>query len=436
MYELKGFFEYPAYIDNTSDKVAVLGEISDNSLTYAKDKTVHTGSSSPNVVLISFHSVRDDLVVPVAGEYYTQSLKLGNYIFTQAEAGAITDNAAALRQMVLAEFAGVILEFKTGVMKTNGTKWMPEWVEYKVKTTDNEVNRCVIWLADESFAAQYDEYIIEVIQPLYPVDDFFKDPLVVKNALLAYNVVEKIEAAQEARAQYPYTHLRAFEFDYVNPAKTTERTPAKWLVLIYGEAGNNPDLIKEAIIKDILDQSTHTREEWETILPDLFISTEFIFTPLWKKYAVPNSDFRSGIYSPNFDPSADLRYVLRTARGTGYTDVWTRANYQTSVHIYKSVAFGVVGNPKNRGGITKFYTQFKDYVVAEVGSGDINRLSPETVEWMSIFDGLIKAAESMTPYTSVPRGISRMVRDTIVYASAFYKNVNYLVATKYSVDSI
>jgi hypothetical protein len=151
---------------------------------------------------------------------------------------------------------------------------------------------------------------------------------------------------------------------------------------------------------------------------------------------VPNSDFRSGIYSPVFDPNTDLKYVLRTARGPGYNATFVRANWQSSVNIYKSVAFGVVGNPQNRLGITKFYSMFKDYVVAEVGTGDINRVSPETMEWMMIFSELIKAAESMTPYTSVPRGISRMVRDTIVYASAYYKNVNYLVATKYSVDTI
>lgn len=436
MYELKGFFEYPAYIDNTADKVAVLGEISDNSLTYAKDKTILTGSSTPNVGLISFHSVRDDLVVPVEGVYYEQTMKLGNYIFLQAQAGTITNNPTALRQMIMAEFAGVVLDFKSGVMLTNGSVWMPEYIEVKLAAPGNEDNRVMIWLADDSFAAQYDGYIIEVIQPIYPVDDFFKDPLVVKQLLDSYNIVEKLEDAQARRAQYPYTHLRAFEFDYVNPADQTKRWSAKWLVIIYGEAGNNPDLIKDAIVKDILDQSTRPREDWETILPDLFMTTEFIFTPLWTKYSVPNADFRAGLYSPIFDPNADVRYVLRTARGPAYNDVFVRANYQSSVNIYKSLAFGVVGNPQNRNGVTKFYTKFPDYVVAEVGSGDSNRVSPETLEWMMLFSTLIKAAETMTRYTSVPRGISRMIRDGIVYASAFYKNVNYLVVTKTSVESI
>lgn len=432
MYELKGFYEYPAYINNAANQVAVLGEISDNSLTYAKDKTIHTGSSTPSVGLISFHSVRDETVVQVEGNYLDQTLKLGQYIFNQAQAGVIVNNPVALRQMVMAEFNGVLESFTTGVMKTNNFVWMPEWIEFKLVGAED--NRIIIWLADDSFAAQYDGYIIEIIQPILPVDDFFKDPLVVKQLLDSYNLVEKLEAAQATRAQYPYTHLRAFEFDYVNPANNAQRWPAKWLVIVYGEAGNNPDLIKDAIVKDILDQSARGREDWEVILPDLFLTTEFIFTPLWNKYSVPNAEFRAGIYSPVFDPNTDISLVLRTARGPAYNETYVRSNYQSSVNIYKSLAFGVIGNPQNRNGIRKLTQQYPEYIVTEIGTGDANRIDPETLEWMALFSKLIKSAETMTRYTSVPLGISRMTRDGVVYASAFFKNVNYLVTTKYSVD--
>lgn len=435
MYNLKGFFEYPALISNVPDKIAMFGEISDNSLTYAKDKTVHTDVSTPSVAFIAFHSVVDETPVEPAMTYVRPALQLGDYIYRQSIAGVINSNAATLRQLVLAEFTGVISTFSSGKMMYNGTLWMPEWVEFTV-VNPNETNTVHIWLADESFAGQYDQYVIEVIQPLYPVDDFFKDPLVVKDLLAGYDVVAKLEEAQERRAQYPSTYLRAFEFNYVNPRDVNQKFPAKWIVLIYGVAGNNPDIIKEAIVKDILSQTTHNRAEWETILPDLFRTTEFIFTPFWNKYSVPNADFRAGIYSPVYDPNVQLKYILRTARGSGYTDTYVRANYQTSVNIYKSIAFGVVGNPNNRDGIKKFTQKFPQYVVTEVGDADANRIDPDTLEWMAIFDKLLVAAEAMTAYTSVPSGVSRMTRDGMIYASAYYKNINYMVASKGSIDSI
>lgn len=434
MYILKGFYEYLPLVNNVRDQIAALGEISGNSLTYAKDKTVHTNTPQPNTTFISFHSVKDDIPVVVGASYTDTVLKLGEYIYKQAVAGVITDSVAQLRQMVLAEFAGIVLTFTTGKMINNGFLWMPEWVEYTVAGA--EQNRILIWLSDTSFAAQYDEYIIEIIHPVIPYDDFFKDPLVVKDLLANYSIVEKLDEVQSRREQYPYTYQQALQFDYVNPRDTTMRIPATWIAIIYGEAGNNPDLIKDKIVNDLLSNTTRPRGDWEAILPDLFMTTEFIFTPLWNQYAVPNASFRAGIYSPIFDPRQRLRLFRATALGPAYTSVFVDNNYEESVNIYKSVAFGVVGNPQNRGGITKFSLQFPDYLVTENDSADAQRISPITLEWMMLFSRLLVAAETMTQYTSVPKGVARMVRGNVIYASAFYKNTNYMVVSKGSVEAI
>lgn len=435
MYNLKGFYEYPKLISNVPDQIAVLGEISDNSLTYAKDKTIHTDASTPNTVIISFHSVVDEVPAEVPVLYSSTMLNIGEYIYDQAIAGVIRDNPTALRQMVMAEFTGVISSFKSGVMKTNGTIWMPEWIEVELVdvSTPNVVQ---IWLSDESFGAQYDQYVIEIIHPILPYDDFFKDPLVVKQLLDSYSIVEKLEEVQARRAKYPYTYQQALQFDYVNPRDTTMKFTATWIAIIYGEAGNNPDLIKDQIVKDLLEGSTHPRPDWEVILPDLFMTTEFIFTPLMVQYAVPNADFRAGIYSPIFDPRKRAALFRATANGPAYTPVYVDNNYEESVNIYKSVAFGVIGNPQNRNGIRHFSVKFKDYIVAETTSADAQRLDPLTLEWMMLFSKLLVAAETMTRYTSVPQGIARMVRNNVVYASAYFKNVNYLVATKASVEAL
>lgn len=434
MYILKGFYEYLPLVNNRQEEVALLGEISGNSLTYAKDKSVLSSPTQPNTTFIAFHSVRDDIVTEVNGTYADAILKLGEFIYTQSLAGTITNNPAQLRQMVLAEFSNIILSFSSGKMLNNGSMWMPEWVEITVSS--EEANRINIWLADESFQAQYDEYIIEIIHPVIPYDDFFKDPLIVKELLANYSIIEKLEEVQERRAQYPYTYQQAFQFEYVNPRDTTMRIPATWIAIIYGEAGNNPDLIKDQIVKDLLSNTTHPRGDWEAILPDLFMTTEFIFTPLWNQYSVPNATFLTGLYSPIIDPRKNLSLFRATANGPAYTPVYVDNNYELSVNIYKSLAFGVIGNPQNRKGITKFSQQFKDYVVTETDSADAQRISPTTLEWMMLFSKLLVAAETMTQYTSVPRGVARMVRNNVIYASAFYKGTNYIVATKNSVEQL
>jgi hypothetical protein len=437
MYNLKGFYSFPTLVNNAPDQVAKFGELSDNSKTYAKDKTYYSGQSTPDTILIAFHSVRDEVAVSVKGLYSDWCLKVGQYIYAQAVAGTITNDPAVLRQMVMAEFADVLTSFDSGAILDDGNHKMPEWVELVFNNpTAAELNRVNLWLVDESFAAQYDEYFIEIVHPIIPFNDFFKDPLAVRESLRAYDMVEKLEEVQAKRAQYPYTFQQAFRFDYHNPQDATFTEPAYWIALIYGQAGNNPDIIKDEIAKELIAGSTHVREDWEVILPDLFLTTEFIFTPFWHQYSAPQRDFRAGIYSPIMDPRLLLPLVKAAVNGPGYSPVWIEAKYELASNIYKSLAFASVGNPQNREGITQFSQKFPDYMLVTNDSDDFNRMDPVTREWYALFSRLIVIAETMDRYSSVPVGIARMVRNGVIYATAFFKNVNYMVVTKHSVEAL
>ncbi|QBJ02741.1 virion structural protein [Pseudomonas phage Psa21] len=434
MYNLKGFIGYPSLVNNVPDQVAKFGELSNNSATYAKDKTIHTSTSVPNTVFFSFHSVKDETLTDVDSATKDLVLKLSKYLLDQAIAGAITQDPQVVRQMVLAEFGPLLKSFTTGKMLTNNVIWLPEYVVLEMSQY-GDTNRVQLWFADDSFSGQYDEYVIEVVHPLIPYDDFFKDPLVVIEALKAYDLDEKLEEAHSKRAQYPYTHLRSLTYDYVNPRNPTMKQPARWLALLYGIAADNQDFINDKIIEELLANSTHTREEWEAILPDLFKKTEFIITPFWENYSVAAGILGSGFYSPTVDPRKEITLLQRTARGPAYTTAWVNAQYEISSHTYKSLAFGVLGNPQNREGVVRFSAKFPDYLLVTNNTGDFDRVDPETTgEWMIVFANLLKVAETMDRYTSVPLGVSRMIRDGVVYASAMFQRVNYLVVTKASVE--
>jgi hypothetical protein len=436
MYTLKGFLTFSPLINNDPDQVAMFGEISPNSLTYAKDKTFHTIDTATQTTLIAFHSVRNESAVDVPITSSTNALKLGQFILSQSLAGTLPSDPYVFRQLLMAEFNGYINDLLCGEIKSNGVQQLPEWIQYTDLTLTEEPSTVTLWMSDESFANQYDEFSIEVIPPLVPVDDFFKDPLAVKLLLDDYNLVEKIEEVQQRRGKYPYTLQQALRYDYQNPADTSFKVPTYWLVVVYGQAGNNPDLIKEAIVEYVLDNSTHTREEWITVLPDLFLTTEFVITPLWPNYSVPNAQFQAGIHSPIIDHRKGVALLKLATKGGNYTPAWIDAQCEFATMLYKSLAFGIVGNPENRLGVVRFSTKFPDYMLVTNDSADANRMSPETAEWISKFSALVKTAETFTRYSNVPVGMSRVIRGGIVYVSAFYKNVNYLVASKPSVETL
>jgi hypothetical protein len=393
--------------------------------------TVVSAETTANV----FYTVKDDVRIEVPVLVSNNAITIGAWLLARAQAGQIPTDAFVLRQQLNAEFTNNATDFQTGALLSDGTLRLPEWISY-TDTTTAEETQATFWLADASFLNQYDEFSIEVIAPILPLDDFFKDPLTVKQRLAAYDLVIKTEEVQAKRGKNPFTMIKTFRYDYYNPANQTDLTPTYWIVIIYGQAGNNPDLIREAIVKEVLDNSTHTQEEWAAILPDLFRTTEFIFTPFWDQYSIPNHEFQGGVYSPTVDPRERLTLLKRTARGAGYNPVYVENRYELTLNIYKSLAMGVLGNPDNRDGITQFSDKWSEYMVVSNDNPDADRMSADTAEWSALFSRLIVAAEEMTMYTSVPQGLSRVKRDGIVYASGFYKNVNYLVASKPSVVAL
>lgn len=435
MYTLKGFYAYSSLINNARDQVNKFGELSVDSRTYAKDMTIYTDVTTPATTLLSFHSVRDGKVIEVPGALSLTALKLGQFLLQRAQAGNLGGTPAAVRQLVTAEFAGLLSNFTIGELQLDQLHnlSMPEYVSY---VDASEASQVTLWLADESFSNQYDEYEIEVIFPIVPLDDFFKDPLQVKVLLDRFSVVDKLAEVQVQRGEYPYTFLQAMRYDYQNPANTSWKLPTYWIVVGYGRAGNNPDIIKQAIADKVLANSTHTRDQWITILPDLFLVTEWVITPFWLNYSVPDAELQAGMYSPTIDPRKALATLKKTTKGVGYTDAWITAQYELSSMIYKSLAFGVVGNSQNRGGVTQFSKQFPDYMLVTNDSTDVNRMSPRTIEFVAKFAALTKIAEGLTRFSTIPAGYARTVRGDLVFVSMFYDNVNYMMLGKASLAAL
>jgi hypothetical protein len=433
MYQLKGFFKFIPLIDNTRDQVAPFGEISDDGLTYAKDKTYHSSNAHPQTVLIGFHSSEDGDYAPVSNSVAERAVQIGQWLLDRALNGQISGDVHQVRNSLQNEFSSMISHVTTGALLEEDDLRLPEWIGYRDIALGDE-NQIQIWLADASFRRQYDEYDIEIIPPFEPLDDFFQDPILVIGKINDIDFVEKMEEVQARRGEYPYTQLLAQRYDYVHPADPNNRTPTKWVVLVYGQAGNNPDLIRNEIIDYVLENSTRDREEWAVILPDLFMATEYVITPFWHQYSVPNREMQAGIHSPIIKPQESLELLKRTTRGSGFDDAWVAAEHQYSMVIYKSLAFGAVGNAQNRDGIYGLKERFTDYMVVTNQSADFNRMSVRTQDFINLLNSLIQIAETLTPTSDVPVGYARLVRDGVVYITRQYEQVLYLVAGRRSVE--
>lgn len=433
MFNFKGFMVYGAMADNTVGVIAPLGELSTDSLTYAKEKGQYQLTEYKDPTLVSFLSDQDGTQVTVPIDQYTLALQLGQWLFDAAVGGATSNDVADFERILLAEFDTVVEEFETGPMVTNGSFWMPEWIAYQKVGTESRIK---IWFSDEAFSNQYDSYEIEFIPPITNLDDFFKGRIDVTNLVTNRTWADTVLAVETKKDDNPYTVLRTDKFDWYDPNDRDYTVTTYWTALIYGRAGNNIDIVKQQLVDWILTNSTHTREEWVVIFPDLFTNTEFIITPLWTQYAIPNKTLQSGVYSPTVNFQKSLTIAKQTAQGTGYTAAHVETYLRATFSPYKSLAFLSVGSPENRDGIKEFNQRWVDYIAVSTDSHDFSRMSPETQQWVMFFNNLLKHAEEMDEFSDVPVGYSRLERNGVLYVAAGFQDVQYLVVLRSYLETI
>lgn len=428
MANIKGFFSIPSLTSNNIGQVSPVGELSPLALTYSREIGVYT---SPTIDGIEFRSFT---AKSTAGEQITVPtvvangiLTIGEYVTTEIVDGNAFTSPSQLALTLENTYASVGDTFVSGPFVILGGMHFPEWISYVA--VDGAVTYNIkVWFADTAFRTQYKDFQIVVLPPASPVDLLFGTYTAVYTLINARTTEQLLQEAETAKAGYPYTRLKTMSFDWVNPANPAQRIPTLWGFLIYGEAGNNEDNIRSAAQEYILDNSAQTSLEWKTILPSLFVSTEFIVTPLWDRIAIANQTLSNGQYSSIIRPTDIEDYAVLT-KGD-YTLNHVRFVMRASVFTYKSLAFTIIGGSENVDGINRFEQRFPDYLPINPQSLDFQRMSPETQAWSNLMNAMLPVAESLTENSEVPITMSVIARSGKTFVASRLDNVLYLVAAK------
>jgi hypothetical protein len=436
MYVLKAFATHSRFVSNVQGIVSPFGELSNLSLTYAKEKGFYKSTVSNQLDLITFTSKQDltnmqltqnivDHVLTVTKAVYDYSIAAAGPIFTDQ-----------LLNTLITDFQGLGSNFTCGEVVTNGEFNVPEWIEWKNTNISsiNPNNKLKVWLANDSFEAQYDDFEIVVVPPITTLNNFFLSGAQVQTLLTSETIPDLIDRVQIAKQEQPETVFRVEPYDYVDPFNNLHRVVSNWGVLIYGAAGNNADTIGDAIIAYILANSTHERAEWVELLPDLFKRTEFILIPHWNSYAIPNRVLEAGIYSPVVNLKKALALIKQIV--STYPGLHIDEHGFVMGHPYKSLAISTVGSPDNRDNKFEILDVFEDYLNVPSTSFDFGRMHLKTQNWLVMIANMLPIAETMTAYTSVPVGMTKVTRNGILYLVKRFDNINYLIAAKLTLPEL
>jgi hypothetical protein len=430
MYQLRGFVPINAFTDNTPDKIAVFGELSPLSRSFSRDILWYRVDESPSVTLASFNSDREGKDVKVDVVYQTLILNMSQWLFEQSIAGELSKDTNVLLQALQAQFNNRAKVLDIGEIITNGRYWFPTSITVKALESDNEDNRLKVWYADEFFKREYDLFTHVVAPPFDNIDDFFLPAATVITRIQAINAENHNNQISKYRGDFPETELITTNYDFISPLDPDDAYPVPWSVYDYGLAGLSADAIRDSIVDYILANSKHPIEEWEEIFPDLFTPTEFYIIPYWDRYSLPDNQLQAGFYSPTVPLRSQLKTGKKYAFGTAYTDKFLQDNLAVSGNLYRSLQFLSIGHPKNRHAPTKFEELWPKYALISTTSIDFGRIDPLTREFMFRLTELLKAAEIATPYTEIPKGMTRVNRNGVIYMTTVFNRVQYVIPAK------
>lgn len=425
---IKGFVSINQYVSNVAGVVAPLGELSTWSMTYSKERGEYKDNMIPGYSLSTFKSVNDATGTPVVVSpgQVTQILQLVVACVNYATTNIRPYDSDDFRNTILAAFTGRISSLQFGGFIDNGSLALPAWVAWHSVEHNNNVIK--IWLSDQAFADQYDDYEIVVVPPIDQLDDFFGLFSVVSNTLASRDLNDLSDKIATAKGNHPETYLRILNFNFINSANPTQFHKSDWAVLVYGKSGDNIDAIKDAIVSYVLANSAHTNQQWAVILPDLFKRTEFVFLPRWDLISIPNLSTQAELYSSIINP--DECVLFAKANISFYQQAHIDTNVRLLPYDYKAISLVCVNGESNIDGKKELTDIIPDYIPVPSTSTDFNRMQIATRDWILAMDNLLLLAETANENTSMPANIRRIIRNDVLFITTLHDGVNYLVAAR------
>lgn len=430
MHILKGFVTSPSFISNAVDEVSIIGELSKNSMTYSTEVGIYQNEAISDVTLHTFKSTVDNIRSEVPAGYDDLVLRIGEFIYKNTLDQVFLNNSAAIRDVILDEFSINIFELNLGAIVGDDGLWIPEWISFKTTIGSDYIK---LWFVDSSFATQYDEYEIKVLSPIPSLDVLFLSKEVVEAQVLANGVVQKLDSLETLTKEHPYTTVKGLEFEWRNVDFPDQRLTLTWLLAVYGNQADNSELLKEAIVKDVLENSSYSSQEWVEVLPDLFQNNEIILTPLWHKYAIPNQTVQSGFNSPFVELGEVEQIIGDICRGSGYSLPGAMSRTVVSTTPIKTMAFLATGNEFNSNQTFLLNEIYPDLINVSSSSLDFSRMQAVTQLFAKSFIDMLVIADTNESDITVPFGFGKTVRDNILYVTKQIGDYNYLVPTRRSV---
>lgn len=419
---IKAFGVLPNITDNTINTIATVGELSTHSRTFAYDKLLYADDRFPSNEIVVFSSKSNGNQVNPNEPTIDKAQDIIEKIYNDY------DGSTSLLPWLTAIYTD-ISNVTAGAVVVQDGKNLPRWFEFDY-TDDGTPVTMRVWLSDETFQDEYDEFEIIVIPPVEPVTALYQPHTQASAANATATVNSYLTRAETVRDERPFTAQRSYTLRWHDPADNNLTFNTEWLILGYGKQATREDNMLEAIRKYLTDNSSNTIPEWRRYLPEILAEDTIYVLPVWDRVSVtagPNSDT---LYSSivNYKKLMEIANAVQPSR----TDDEIEDYLESGAALYKSIGLVFLGSGKNSAGSRRFTDKYPKYSVVNLNDQSINSLPDTTVTLMREIELLLTQADIDTGSNSLPSAVSRVIEGNFTFLRKTIDGIIYRVVTRIS----
>lgn len=429
MADLLAFCSMDEFIDNTSNAVNPVGELSAYGRTYSKDVLIYAGAEVTMEVFDASNASPSEITA-LPTVYQAVATALTNIPGAYVGAGdPVVETTNALGVSFTVNSVG------PGIFNPIDGDNYPAYIDFNY-TGEAGTYHFIVWLANAPFKDDYPKCEITIIPPLNNianVDDIIDDWVNARAEIIQVTPANMFTRIATVFGEQAYTQANIEELRIHDPNDYGTFYDSYWGYVINGNPSECSLADVLGAIEDlILSNSAYPLNTWLDVIPELAPMNRFYIIPNWQNIAVSNGSLATPIMSPTIK-EIDFDGVVATYFPSETDVPGAEAVIEYSVALYKSAGFFALADITNPEGRIAFSAKFPDYFVIDANDTYINTLAPETQAVIRNLDELIREADTYTDGDTLDPQIEAVEIGSNTFLSKQQLGVELFVLTRESV---
>lgn len=431
--DIMGFITKDDYIDNTVDAVSEVFELSDNSLTFSKNRRTFYDTEDETYALNVFYSKN---INPTTSEVTYADI-------TNTQANYITKSVRKFIEIASQNpylSKAQIIQYAIDNINFNNTQFNVTSLVYVDLISINNIkvpNKIIIeldntvlatiWCSEVLFQNDYPNYDINIVT----ISDNFAanigNPSIILQLINSFNIVDFNNRIELDKGKHPTTYTRILNIPYKIP-NTTIFKDCHFAFNIYGRNGDYIDVLKTLLLDYLVQASGLTESEVIALFPSIAEINEFFIIPRWNKVAIPSQVGQEVIYSQTlsaFNDNIDLSKFIKVYSVEHFSN-----NSYNVPCTYNNIIATIVNGQHSDPLIKDFNTYYNDLITVSTTSADFARMSQKTQNFSVLYNYLVDLGDCGDILTLYNRIIllNSTITTTYKFKVRVRQNIYYVVA--------